>query len=131
MNDWNQLESRLSSWRPRRPSSALKKKLFPAAAEETRSYIEAHLWRLLAPGFALFLGLCMLNTRNNQTFTPFISPTTGMVAAVALSHPQLASYCDSSFTEHNIWPTTSFEWTNRSRALTSAAPVADTNRVIP
>jgi len=130
MNDWNQLESRLSSWRLRRPSPAIKKKLFPAAAEEARSYIEAHFWRLLAPGFALFLGLCMLNTRNNQTFTPFISSTTGMVATVALSQPHLASYCDGSFTEHNIWPTTSFEWTNRNRALTSATSVPDTNRLI-
>src|SRR2546423_13540579 len=102
MNDWNQLESRLSSWRPRRPSSALKKKLFPTAANPAPTYFEAHLWRLLAPGFALFLGLCMLNTRNNQRFTPFISPTTGMVAAVALGPPQLGRYWDSSFSRDII-----------------------------
>ena len=128
MNDWNQLESQLSSWRPRQPSPAIKKKLFASAPEEAPGYVEAHLWRLLTPGFALFLALCMLNTRNTQNFTPLISAPTGLVASVALAHPQLASYCDGSFTEHNIWGTTTFEWTNRSRYPTTPPPVFNTNQ---
>src|SRR5215212_8543479 len=114
MSDWNQLEAQLSSWTPRPPSAAIKKKLFAAILEDAPAFPQVYLWRFLAPGLALFLGLCMLNSRDNRTFTPFISPGTGLVATVALSNPQMAPYCNSAHTEHNVWPTTSFEWTNGS-----------------
>jgi hypothetical protein len=127
--NWNQIENHLVSWKPRRPSPAIKKKLFGPAVPAASAYFENHLWQLLAPGFALFLGLCMLNSRTSSTFTPIISSSTGLVATVALRDPGLASYCaDSSFTEHNIWPTSSFEWTNKSRSLTTHSPVFITNQ---
>jgi hypothetical protein len=130
--NWNQLETRLASWTPRPPSPVIRKRLFRASNGQVTSYLEAHLWRLLTPGVALFLALCMLQSRTTQTFTPIISPTTGLVATVALSHPNLASYCaDTAFTEHNIWPSSSFEWTNRSRSLTTLPPVFVTNHLIP
>src|ERR1044071_6170586 len=130
--NWNQLETRLASWTPRPPSAAIKKQLFAGTKTQTRSYLEAHLWSLLTPGVALLLALCMLQSRSTQTFTPIISPSTGLVATVALSHPSLASYCaDTSFTEHNIWPSSSFESTNRSRSLTTLPPVFVTNHLIP
>jgi hypothetical protein len=106
--------------------------LFAGNPATVFSFTEAHFWRLLAPGLALLLGLCMLNTRTTPSFTPFISPSTGLVATVALSHPQLASYCaNSAYTEHNVWPVTNFEWTNGNRSLRTAGPIFDTNHLIP
>src|SRR5689334_18141276 len=123
---WNQIESHLPSWKPRRPSLAIKRKLFGTAVPAAPAYFENHLWQLLAPGIALFLGLCMLNSRTSSTFTPIISSSTGLVATVALSPSGVASYCaDSSFTEHNIWTTSSFDWTNKSRSLTTLSPVTN------
>ena len=131
MNDWNQLEHRLASWTLRRPSATLKARLFGAGAGEAElpAFAEGHLWRFLAPAFAVLLAMCMVSSRGTATFTPFITPTTSMVATVALSHPQLATYCaNSAYTEHNVWPTTSFEWTNRSRSLTTAPSIFVTNQ---
>jgi hypothetical protein len=132
MNDWNQLESRLSSWTPRRPSPALRKKLFPSAIEEETGFSEAHLWRFLAPGLALLLALCMISSRNTQSFTPFISSSTGLVATVALSHPHLAAYCvNSAYTEHNDWPTTSFELADDHRSRMTPIVAFYTNHLTP
>jgi hypothetical protein len=111
---------------------AIKKNLFATRSEPEGFINETHLWRLLAPGLALFLGLCMLNSRNTPTLTPFISSSTGLVATVALANPQLASYCaNSAYTEHNVWPVTSFEWTNGSGTLSPSGPYLDTNHLTP
>jgi hypothetical protein len=132
MNDWNQVENRLASWTPRRPSAALKARLFGAAEQASSADVrraepaiaEAHLWRLLAPALALLMAMCMVNGRGTSTLTPFVTPSTRLGATVALSQPQLASYCaNSAYTEHNVWPRTSFEWTNGSRSL-AATPIS-------
>src|SRR5882762_2298481 len=130
--NWNQLESRLSSWTPRRPSPALRNKLFPVAVEEAAPFSDAHLWRFLAPGLALLLALCMVSSRSTHSFTPFISSSTGLVATVALSHPHLAAYCvNSAYTEHNDWPSTSFELAHDSSSQLTPIPIFRTNHLKP
>src|SRR5216117_3620821 len=101
MNNWNQLEEQLASWRPRQASAALKTRLFGAAeavassADVRRAEVfpETHLWRLLAPGLALLLAMCMVSSRGTATFTPFITSSSSLVATATLSQPQLAAYC--------------------------------------
>jgi hypothetical protein len=136
MNDWNQLEKRLASWTPRLPSAALKARLFSqvtetaAAAPATGLAVE-HFWRFLAPGLALLLAVCMVNTRGTSSFTPIITSPADLVATALSANPQLASYCaNAAYTEHNIWPNSRFEWTNRtqSRSLTTYLPLRMTNQ---
>src|SRR3954464_7943628 len=130
--NWNQLETRLSSWTPRRPSPALRNKLFPAIAEAEPAISDAHLWRFLAPGLALLLALCMVSSRSTHSFTPFISSSTGLVATVALSHPHLAAYCvNSAYTEHNDWPSTSFELAHDTSSQFTTTSIFRTNHLKP
>ena len=61
--------------------------------------------------------MCMVSSRGTATFTPFITGSSSVVATAALDEPQMATYSDPyAYTEHNLWPTTTFEWTNRSRS---------------
>src|SRR5947207_14670544 len=100
MNNWNPLEEQLASWRPRQASAALKARLFGAAEAAATADIrradvlpETHLWRLLAPGLALLLAMCMVSSRGTATFTPLITSSSSLVATATLNQPQLAAYC--------------------------------------
>src|SRR6266498_1997176 len=114
MNNWNQLEQHLASWKPRQPSAALRRRLFPAPAVAEAQRVEpgiaeAHLWRLLAPGLALLLAMCMVSSRGTSTFTPFITASGYLIATVAVNLRQMAAYCEPyAYTEHNVWPRTTF-----------------------
>ena len=143
MKELNQLENRLRSWIPRSPSPNLRSRLFPlqgaeletaAAATERSPAKPADLrWQWLAPAMALFIVSMTFFSRHSTGFTPFIaSPAASLVATVALNEPHLATYyAAATHSEHNVWPITTFEWTNGSHTLSTAPPVLRTNGLLP
>jgi len=79
------------------------------------------------------MAVCLLAVVVAQSSTTQWSTWSGaqssnLLATVALNQPQLARYYAPSLQhDRNTWPKASFEWTNGSHALTSAALLSDTN----
>ena len=133
MNDWNQLENRLRSWRPRRPSAKLRARLFPQTGQSVTEMLSRTARHWLAPAMAMCL-LAMMMLGNSLPRSPYWSPTqpSNLLAAVVLHRPELASYYAGTHEyDRNILPKDAFDWTNGSYALTTAAPLSDTNRSRP
>ena len=79
------------------------------------------LWQWLAPAMALFVMALTLSSQNGPGFTTLIVAPSGRISELALKNPDLAAYFPSSgHSSHNGWPVATFDWTNKSRPLTSA-----------
>ena len=129
MNDLSQLETRLRSWTPRRPSAALKARIFEsgtAVIDDVAEPIARRLpaWQWLAPSMAVFVVAMM--SWGEGPHSSFISSSENLSTS-AWRDPQLAA----SQVENNIWPVATFNWTNDRQNLSTAAPVLVTNSTIP
>ena len=126
----NELEKRLRSWLPRRPSPKLEQKLFGrrqsqialmAAPAAGGGSAVAHHFDLswLAPATLAVMLMClMLNQRSLSAFNSGGSPHAMVV--VALSNQSAAAWLPGSFPhDQNTIPTETFEWTNGSRSNSS------------
>ena len=149
MNQLERLENRLRSLMPRKPSAALRSRLFPQLTESRPGAgplgprmagggtaaldLEPITWHWLAPAFGLLLLTLIVLSSTPRSLTQFIvSPSTSLVATVALNQPNLASYYAGAIhSEHNAWPITTFDWTNGSHSLTTPPPLFKTNSLIP
>lgn len=119
MNEMNELERRLQSWVPRRPSAKLKQRLFagpgnlPLKAPETPAFKLS--W--LAPAAATLFLMCVLFNQRNPAVVP--SGSAGPVMAMIFSN-QSAAYIPGSFQqEQNRLPADTFEWTNAGSSTSS------------
>ena len=135
MNDWNPLENRLRSWKPRAPSPSLKARLFgeaaPAPAREEWS-LRPSAWHWLAPAMAMFLLGMFIVGRNEAGLA---GTTEAWLDGSFLDQPHLVAY--SSATHHseaNSLPVTTFpstfEWTTERHSLKAPRPMAQTNSLI-
>ena len=109
MNEnWNDLESRLASWTPRRPSSKLREKLFqPASAEAPlpmQSGFRQNWWMPATVG--LLLLLVSLNDRGAWSRA---TTTNTFVAASGFSNQSDVAYLAADSVQHNT--ATIFKWT--------------------
>jgi hypothetical protein len=121
MNEINQLENRLRSWTPRRPSAGLKRRLFPIPAEAENDWPDPIGWRWLAPAMALCVAALIVLARSphsgfGQQSVYRLAPT------LALSNLDFATYYASVPTDHNLLQNT-FEWTNGAHSLTTPPSV--------
>jgi hypothetical protein len=92
----------------------------PEADAELASPVIGGLWRWLAPAMAVFVMALTLSTQNGPAFTTLIISPAGRISELALKNPNLAAYFPSSgHSSHNGWPVATFDWTNKSRPLTS------------
>src|SRR5438093_13626706 len=122
MNEMNQLETQLHCWKPRPPSAALSRRLFPGQlasadgsaqqAAPKRSEGGSPPFRLswLAPASIAFTLVCLIF---NQRHSPSISGSGSSQAMVAmiLSNQSYAPYLSGSFqSEQNALPKDTFEW---------------------
>jgi hypothetical protein len=113
MNDWNDLETQLRSWTPRRPSKGLESRIFAAAAASAPAAAAAPLrlhW--LAPAMA---GLLMMGVLFNQHYggSALSGSGTGPVVAMILSNQSAPAYLPGSFQgDRNTIPADAFEFTN-------------------
>jgi hypothetical protein len=125
MNDLSQLETRLRSWIPRRPSADLKARIFESGAAVIDDVAEPvggrmPAWQWLAPSMAVFVVAMM--SWGEGPHSSFISSSESLSAS-AWRDPQLAA----SQVQNNLWPVATFNWTNDRQNLSTAAPALVTN----
>ncbi len=78
--------------------------------------------------------LAMMMLGNSLPRSPYwgAAQPSNLLAAVVLHQSDLASYYAATHeNDRNILPKDTFEWTNGSYALTTAAPFSDTNSSRP
>jgi hypothetical protein len=139
MIDMNELEARLRSWAPRRPSPKLERNIFArrscataavdvaaAEAESLRGDSPATSFRLswLAPATVALLLICLLfNQHNIQALSG--ASDSGAMVAVALSNQSAAPWLPGSFAhEQNSLPNETFEWTNGNGSTPSISSLS-------
>ena len=127
MSELNELELRLRSWAPRRPSAALERRLFRQPVPETVSEPPFRLsW--MPPAMAALMLLCVLfNQHSSQALS---SAGSNSMVAVALSNQSIAPWLPGSFCrEHNGLPNGTFEWTNGNNSSSGIGSRSRSNAV--
>ena len=117
MKEMNLPEARLRSWRPRRPSAKLERRLFAAPTHR----LPKMAWWLgsLAPATGcLLLSLSLFNGGNSG-----LSLRHEPVIATILSNQNYAAYASDNFrAAQNNLSSVTFEWTNHNVSTSSMAP---------
>ena len=112
MNQMTKLETRLRSWRPRRPSVRLKERLFGVAPQPN----SAHGLQWLAPATAILVLVFAL-------FQQGPGVTQGSHASwelgAFLSNHSAAPYLTAAYSRGRNRLDNSFEWTNGSNSFSS------------
>jgi len=102
-------ETQLRSWRPRRPSAGVKRRIMNFAGGGTVGPTARWLWGCLAPTMACAMLTLMAFNRNGDGL--------GQKPAMALilNDQNCAAYAtDGEQTEQNHLAAVTFDWTNRS-----------------
>jgi hypothetical protein len=89
-------------------------------------------WHWLVPAMAACVLALLAVSRQHNAFNPLVGPMpASLMATVAVSSPNLATYVMvASHSPHNACPRATFDWTNGSHSLTTAAPAWNTNGLI-
>jgi hypothetical protein len=120
MKEMNLPETQLRSWRPRRPSARLKRKVFSATTEADLPSAR-WFWGCLAPAAACaLLTLMAFNSSNNLEQKPLIG--------AVLSNENYAAYASGGDqVPQNHLAAVTFDWTNRSGFNSSISFTPTTN----
>ena len=122
----NELEARLRSWVPRRPSASLERRLFGRRSAAAKLPPALRLTWLAPPVAALLLVGLFLNGHNSAAIG---SSNTLPMVAVILSNQNAAAYLCASFTHaENRLPADAYEWTVRGGATSVISAVLDPRR---
>jgi hypothetical protein len=110
MKETNELENQLNSWKPRRPSAKIKRRLFPTP--HARPELVRMLNWLAPATVCMLLALAAFRQENSL---PVAAPHHEPLIAMILSNQNAVVYLPggSSQIEHNLLPGT-VELTNRS-----------------
>jgi len=132
MSELNDTETQLRALTPRRPSPALKQRIFAAAAalkQQPRSASDAPeaphhpSWAWLAPVTAALLVVAVVYNQRNPTI--YSSSASSPMVALALSNQSAAAWLPGSFAhEVNALPEETLEWTNGSRSTSSISSLS-------
>src|SRR5256885_2063575 len=99
MNQINELETQLRMWGPRRPSAALRERLFSADSrpQPRKSAPAAPSFRLswLAPAAVCLVVMCFLSTQQNPVVSGWGDPA--LWGAVFLSNHSASAYLPGSY----------------------------------
>ena len=110
MNEMNSLENQLGSWKPRRPSAKIKRRLFPVP--HARPELVRMLNWLAPATVCMLVAVAAFRQENGlPAQPPRHDPAVAMMLSNQSSVPFLAD--GPSQIEHNVLPAT-FESTNRS-----------------
>ena len=124
MNEnWNDLESRLASWTPRRPSPKLRARLFPntAASAPHAAWplrLRQNWW---VPAAACLLLLAMsINVRSVWPGSLNVARSNAaFLATTALSNQSYVAYLSPDSVQHNAFTASILKWTNASSVPSS------------
>ena len=108
-NEMKSLETRLRSWRPRRPSATLRWRLFLARAASVPRMMRVAGWLTPATTCAL-LTLLVLNSENAATSAGHRQPS----IMAMMSNQSYAVYATSRQSVQNNLSVFTFDWTNGS-----------------
>src|SRR5512133_2295088 len=130
MKELNDLERRLESWTPRRPSWKVKRRAWAAAASAAGPAgelgVEFPSLRLgwLAPAaMALLLSCVLFNQRSASLF--YASGDCGPLVAAAISNQGAATWLPGSFQrEQNSLPSENFGWTSYPASTSSVSSLS-------
>ena len=113
MNEMNELEKRLYSWTPRRPSARLERSLFALTPAPEEALLPFRFGWLAPTTVALALMCVLFNQRYG---TPSSAPAgASPMVAMILSNQSAAAYLPGSFqAEQNNLPADTFKWTRGS-----------------
>ena len=115
MKEMNLLETQLRSWRPRRPSARLKRRLFATPARVMPQMAWFLGW--LAPATAC--ALLTLSVFNSGNSLPGNTSRHEPMVAMMLSN-RYAAYVSGAFQSgQNDPPSVALDWTNRSGSASS------------
>ena len=119
MNEWNHWETRFRSWTPRRPSAALKARVFDRAVVPERLHHFSLGW--LGPTtVCLLLFFVTVNQRSTDLARLAAASDQLPIIAVTLSNVSLAAYLPGSFAnDQNAVRPDTFEWTNHGHSSSS------------
>ena len=122
MKELNMTETQLLSWRPRRPASGLKEKIFTAPTNPTTAQAAAWFWGALAPAAACALLTLMGFNHGNAGLEG--KP----MMALALSNQSYTAYdSENTQTAQNHLATVTFDSTNRNgfRSIIAFTPTTN------
>ena len=108
-NEMKSLESRLRSWRPRRPTATLKWRLFLARVASVPRLMRVAGWLTPATACALFTVLIL----NSENAAPASGRRPPAIMAM-MSNQSYAVYATSRQSEQNNLSLFTFDWTNGS-----------------
>ena len=121
MKETDLLENQLRSWRPRRPSAGLERKLFAAPAVVTRRM--AWVLGSLAPAVAC--ALLTFSVFNSGNYYGYSRPAP--MEAMILSNQSSAAYASGNYRElENSLFSVTFDWTNHGNFTSSMSPFSMT-----
>lgn len=120
-----ELETRLRSWAPRRPSEKISRRLF--SRDQTPQRPLALRWGWMAPATAVLLfGLLLLNQHGSRPSSTTGSPAP--IVAMLMSNQSVLAYLPTSpFSEQDRLLGQTLEWTN-ARGSTSSITSLSTPR---
>lgn len=126
----NELETQLRLWVPRRPSAALKERIFAPVKPEPQPTAAARpaapTFRLswLAPAAVCLVAMCALFTQRSPVVSA--SGDSGPMIAVILSNHSASAYMPGNYatSARNSVASDTFEWTNRSGSTSSIGSLA-------
>ena len=122
----NELEARLRSWAPRRPSASLERRLFACGAAPAEAPPAFRLsW--LAPAMATLLLLGLFLSGRNSTAVG-ASPAAPMVAMLLSNQSAAAYLCGSSPRAENRLPADTYEWPVRGGATSAISAILEPRR---
>jgi hypothetical protein len=114
-------ETQLSGWRPRRPSRALKGRIFPAGQTADG---RAWNWNCAAPAMVCVLFAMLMFHFNSGGVLPGPKP---VLAPVSSNNSSAASFSDSAQEAQNHVATVTFDWTNHTGFKSSIGFTPTTN----
>jgi hypothetical protein len=114
-------EKQLRGWRPRRPSRALKSRIFSARDEAD---LPAWNWNCAAPAMVCVLFAMMLFHFNTGVVWPEPKPAMAMLSS---NENRAASFSDSAQEVQNHVACVTFDWTNHTGFKSSIGFTPTTN----
>jgi hypothetical protein len=122
MNEMNELEKRLLSWTPRRPSRELEARLFGSADAAVADELPSFRLGWLAPAALAALLMCVFLNQRCGAGLMGAAPAGPMVAMILSNQSATAFLTGSAQSEQNNLPADAFKW--RGVARVTAQPAA-------